>query len=57
VSPAAKQNLLDHRNKTVAKTFYRQLKTEGYSHQQIIDLSAQLIDLVTQEMRVPQPTA
>lgn len=57
MSPAAKQNLLDHRNKTVAKTFYRQLKTEGYSHQQIIDLSAQLIDLVTQEMRVPQPTA
>ena len=57
MSPAAKKNLLDHRNKTVAKSFFRQLKTEGYSHQQIIELSAQLIDLVTDDMRVAQPAA
>lgn len=43
--------LLRNRNKTVAKSFYRQLKTEGFSHEQIIELSATLLDLVNQDMR------
>ena len=38
------------RNKVVAKTFFRQLKTEGFSHQQIIELSTTLLDLVTEDM-------
>jgi hypothetical protein len=44
-------SLLRNRNRTVAKSFYRQLKTEGFSHEQIIDLSATLLDLVTDDMK------
>ena len=43
--------LLKNRNKTVAKSFYRQLKAQGFSHQQIIELSATLLDLVNQDLR------
>ena len=43
--------LLRNRNKAVAKSFYRQLKTEGFSHEQIIELSATLLDLVNEELR------
>jgi hypothetical protein len=46
--------LLNSRNKTVAKSFYRQLRTEGFSHEQIIELSATLLDLVTQDIKRPQ---
>jgi len=45
------KSLLRNRNRTVAKSFYRQLKTEGFSHEQIIDLSATLLDLVTEDMK------
>jgi hypothetical protein len=43
--------LLRNRNKAVAKSFYRQLKTEGFSHDQIIELSAALLDLVNEDLR------
>lgn len=43
--------LLQSRNKTVAKSFYRQLVTEGFSHAQIIELSTTLLDLVTEDIR------
>jgi hypothetical protein len=43
--------LLSHRNKAVAKSFYRQLRGEGFSHEQIIELSATLLDLVTEDMK------
>lgn len=49
--------LLRSRNKAVAKSFYRQLRTEGFSPQQIIELSATLLDLVTEDMREVRPTA
>ena len=39
------------RNRTVARSFYRQLKTEGFSHQEIIELSTNLLDLVAEELR------
>lgn len=42
--------LLRNRNKAVAKSFYRQLKTEGFSHEQIIELSATLLDLVNEDL-------
>ncbi len=48
--PASNQ-LLSHRNKAVAKSFYRQLRGEGFSHEQIIELSATLLDLVTEDMK------
>lgn len=44
-------SLLNTRNRTVAKSFYRQLRTEGFSHEQIIELSATLLDLVTEDIK------
>lgn len=46
--------LLENRNRTVAKSFYRQLREQGFSHEQIIKLSTTLLDLVTEDMR-PEP--
>lgn len=43
--------LLNNRNKVVAKSFYRRLKTEGFTHEQIIELSTTLLDLVTEDLR------
>jgi hypothetical protein len=51
VSQSPSTDLLRHRNKAVAKSFYRQLKTEGFSHEQIIELSATLLDLVNEDMK------
>jgi hypothetical protein len=51
VSPSSSPELLRNRNKTVAKSFYRQLKTEGFSHEQIIELSATLLDFVNEDLR------
>lgn len=47
--------LLRHRNQTLAKSFYRQLKAEGFNHEQIIELSAALLDLVTKDIRDDDP--
>ena len=47
----AHTGLLNSRNTAVAKSFYRQLKTEGFSHEQIIELSATLLDLVNEELK------
>ncbi|MCK6520503.1 hypothetical protein L6R49_03590 [Myxococcota bacterium] len=46
--------LLRSRNAAVAKSFYRQLRGEGFSHEQIIELSTTLLDLVTEDMRQGQ---
>ena len=43
--------LIRNRNRTVAKSFYRQLRDQGFSHEQIIELSATLIDFVTEDLR------
>ena len=57
VASATQQHqLLRNRNKTVAKSFYRQLKTEGFSHEQIIELSTTLLDLVTTDIQSPGPS-
>ncbi len=53
---AAAPALLRSRNKAVAKSFYRQLRSEGFSHEQIIELSATLLDLVNEDMREPRGT-
>ncbi|MCB9689353.1 MAG: hypothetical protein H6738_03235 [Alphaproteobacteria bacterium] len=50
-APPSSVGLLKNRNKAVAKSFYRQLKHEGFSHEQIIELSATLLSLVNEEMR------
>ncbi|MBX2800047.1 MAG: hypothetical protein KTR31_20385 [Myxococcales bacterium] len=54
ITPApanATPSLLKSRNKTVAKSFFRHLRSEGFSHEQIIELSATLLDLVNDDMR------
>ena len=51
---SASPALLRNRNRTVAKSFYRHLRSEGFTHEQIIELSATLLDLVTEEMH-PKP--
>jgi hypothetical protein len=43
--------LLSNRNKLVAKSFFRHLKNEGFTHEQIIALSTELLDLVAADMR------
>ena len=45
------QNLYRNRNRSVARSFYRQLRTEGFSHQQIIELSTTLLDFVTEDLK------
>ncbi len=46
-------NLYQNRNKVVAKSFYRRLRTEGFTHEQIIELSTTLLDLVSEDLRKP----
>lgn len=45
--------LLRRRNDTVAKSFYRELKSQGFSHEEIIQLSTRLLALVTDDMQAP----
>jgi hypothetical protein len=54
-TPATSNALLHNRNRMVAKSFYRQLRTEGFSHEQIIELSATLLDLVNDDMKELDP--
>lgn len=51
MSPHVQHELLRNRNKSVAKTLYRQLRTEGFTHEQIIELSSSLLDMVTSDLR------
>jgi len=45
--------LLRSRNRTVAKSFYRELRAQGFSTEQIIQLSATLLDLVHEDLTQP----
>lgn len=45
------QQLYQKRNHLVARSFYRQLRTEGFTHQQIIELSTTLLDFVTEDLK------
>lgn len=45
------EELYKNRNKSVAKSFYRHLRAEGFTHQQIIELSTTLLDFVTEDLR------
>lgn len=53
MSPEVQQSaeLFKNRNRTVARAFYRQLRTEGFTHQQIIELSTTLLDYVTEDLK------
>ena len=43
--------LVHKRNKTLAKSFYRELQTQGLSPEQIIQLSTTLLGFVTDDLR------
>ncbi len=43
--------LFRNRNRSVARAFYRQLRGEGFTHQQIIELSTTLLDFVTEDLK------
>lgn len=47
---ARADGLIRNRNAVVARSFYRQLRAEGFSPQQIIDLSSALLALVSEEI-------
>lgn len=52
-----KTALFKNRNQTVARSFYRHLKSEGFSHEQIIELSTTLLDLVATDLQARNQTA
>lgn len=41
--------------KILARTFFNQLRAGGYTPNQILDISTELIDLVTSNLRDPKP--
>lgn len=43
--------LYRNRNRTVARSFFRHLKSQGFTAEQIIELSTDLLDLVTEDMQ------
>ena len=45
------EELLKNRNRLVARSFYRHLRAEHFTHQQIIELSTMLLDFVTDDLR------
>ncbi len=47
----ATERLFTRRNHAVAKSFFRHLKSEGFTNEQIIELSTRLLDLVTEDLR------
>jgi len=54
MSPQIQNKLYNRRNKIVAQSFYRKLQAEGFSAEQIIELSATLLDLVTTDLKTGQ---
>lgn len=45
------KDLLQNRNSSVARSFYRELRTQGFTHEQIIELSTTLLRLVTEDLQ------
>ena len=56
IAQSSNPDLHQNRHKVLAKSFYRTLRTEGLSHEEIIQLSTALLDLVTTEIQAtPAP--
>lgn len=51
-TPVQNETLYRSRSRAVARSFYRQLRTEGFTHQQIIELSTTLLDFVTDDLKI-----
>ncbi|MBN2799445.1 MAG: hypothetical protein JXX28_09885 [Deltaproteobacteria bacterium] len=50
MSPALHQALLRTRSDTMARTLYRELQRQGFTHEQVIELSAALISQVNEDL-------
>jgi len=46
----------DRSARILAKSFYRQLRENGYTHNQVVSMAGELISLVTQEIRDRSPS-
>jgi flagellar biosynthesis protein FlhB len=57
MSPVKQQRLSRIRNRTLARSFYQQLRTEGVDPEQIIEITGDLLNLVTEELRTPDGVA
>ena len=53
LNPVESDKLYRNRNRAVARSFYRELRNEGFTHQQIIELSTSLLDMVTEDLKQP----
>lgn len=52
------RDLYRHRNNSVARSFYQELRGQGFTHEQIIELSSTLLRYVTEDLaREPLPAA
>jgi len=51
MSPVKQQQLSRARNRTLARSFYQQLRTEGLNPEEIIEFSGDLLNLVTEELK------
>lgn len=51
------EQLLNARAQVVARSFYKELRGQGFSPEQVIHLSALLLEQVTEEMRTSQEAA
>ena len=50
--PSTVAALATRRNQTLAKSLFRQLRAEGFTHEQVIELSGALLDQVSEDLKV-----
>ena len=53
MNPTAESSahLASRRNQTLAKSLFRQLRAQGLTHEQILSLSGDLIDQVSEDLK------
>lgn len=56
INEANSTRLHDRSLKIIAKSLFRELKENGYDNRQIVNLSTELLSLVTTELRDNQQT-
>lgn len=57
INPSNSTRLHDRSLKIIAKSLFKELKENGYDHRQIVNLSTELLSLVTTELKDNQEAA
>ncbi len=57
INEANSTRLHDRSLKIIAKSLFRELKENGYDNRQIVNLSTELLSMVTEALRDPQQSA